>query len=80
MSLERNSIPACLQFLKKHSQNLHPNHFFLMDVKLALVQMIAKEKEIKEKELILKQKLCVELINVINVISPGKDYSRKLTF
>ncbi len=48
-----------------------------MDVRLALIQMIGKSKEgnkveENEKELILKQKMCVELLNVINVISPGK--------
>ena len=63
--------------MKKHLQNLHQNHFFLMDVRLSLVQMIGKAKdgsktEDKEKELVLKQKLCVELMEVINVISPGE--------
>ncbi len=48
-----------------------------MDVRLSLVQMIGKTKDgsrndDSEKELVLKQKLCVELMDVINVISPGK--------
>ena len=87
--LEKGSPEACLGFIKKHSQNLHRNHFYLMDVKLALCQMIGKSaagehfpgeqgalmarmaSEIAEKDLVLKQKLCMELIEVANVISPG---------
>lgn len=34
--LNRHSIPDCLGFIQKHSGMLHPNHFFLIDVKFAL--------------------------------------------
>ena len=27
--LEKGSIEACQAFIKKHSQNLHPNHYYL---------------------------------------------------
>ncbi len=40
ISLERSNSGACKSFLRKHSQNLHNNHYYLMDVKLALAQMI----------------------------------------
>jgi len=30
-------------------------------------------RTLSEKELVLKQKLCVELMEVVNVISPGKN-------
>ena len=43
-----------------------------MDVKLALCQMLANgNTDFSEKDLVLKQKLCIELINVVNVLSPG---------
>ena len=28
--LERGSPEACQNFIKKHSQNLHPNHYYLV--------------------------------------------------
>lgn len=81
--LERGNPEACQSFVKKHSQNLHPNHYYLMDVKLALSQMIGQQQQqaqlgqqqddLHEKELLQKQKLCMEILNVANKISPG-DY------
>ncbi len=80
LRLERSDTHACKKFLKKHLQNLHSNHFFLMDVRLAMIQMIGKnddnnkelhEDKESEKELALKQRLSVELQEVVNVISPG---------
>lgn len=54
-----------------------------MDVKLALSQMIGQQQQqaqlgqqqddLHEKELLQKQKLCMEILNVANKISPG-DY------
>lgn len=97
VQLEKDNPEACLMFIKKHSQNLHRNHFYLMDVKLALSQMIGKTPtstsgsisasegasiegagehsklslDLNEKDLIIKQKLCMELIEIANTISPG---------
>ena len=31
--LEKGSIEACQAFIKKHSQNLHPNHYYLQVTK-----------------------------------------------
>jgi len=72
IKLEKSNMFACKNFLKKHSQNLHPNHYYLMDVKLALCQMLAnRNTDFSDRDLILKQKLCIELMNVVNVLSPG---------
>ena len=85
--LERGNPEACQSFVKKHSQNLHPNHYYLMDVKLALSQMIGGQQpqgqgqpsagaagelhDMHEKDIVQKQKLCMEILNVANKISPG---------
>ena len=75
--LERGNPEACQSFVKKHSQNLHPNHYYLMDVKLALSQMIGGQggggelHDLHEKDIVQKQKLCMEILNVANKISPG---------
>ena len=46
-----------------------------MDVKLALCQMIGQQtnspNELNEKDLVYKQKLCMEILAVANIISPG---------
>ena len=84
--LERGNPEACQSFVKKHSQNLNPNHYYLMDVKLALSQMIGGQNQgngaqtgelndLHEKDLVQKQKLCMEILNVANKISPGKPSS-----
>ena len=58
---------------------MHPNHYYLMDVKLALCQMIGGQgsgielHDLQEKDIIQKQKLCMEILNVANKISPGKE-------
>jgi len=79
VSLEKGSIEGCQSFIKKHSQNLHPNHYYLMDIKLALCQMIGQSAagqgheifNLTEKELLYKQKIGMELLEVANIISPG---------
>lgn len=87
--LERGNPEACQSFVKKHSQNLHPNHYYLMDVKLALSQMIGNAgqqqqaatnapgelHEMHERDIVQKQKLCMEILNVANKISPGNFHS-----
>ena len=51
-----------------------------MDVKLALSQMIGGgaqqgqqgQLDMHEKDIVQQQKLCMEILNVANKISPGK--------
>jgi len=77
--LEKGSVEACQAFIRKHSQNLHPNHYYLQDIKLALCQMIGQSAtgqgheifNLTEKELLYKQKIGMELLEVANRISPG---------
>jgi len=77
--MEKGNIDACQAFIKKHSQNLHPNHYYLQDIKLALCQMIGQSANgqgheifnLSEKELVYKQKIALELLEVANRISPG---------
>ena len=74
VQIEKNSVESCLNFIKRHSQNIHPNHYFLMDVKLALCQMLGKQSlpnSVKVKELLKKQAICMDLLKVVNIINPG---------
>lgn len=67
----KNNVEASFNFLRKHYQNLHPNHYFLTEVKLVLCQIIGKSKT-SEKELLKKQEFCLDLLNIVDKISPGK--------
>ena len=55
-----------------------------MDVKLALCQMIGGQgsgielHDLQEKDIIQKQKLCMEILNVANKISPGMKKDQKI--
>ena len=68
------AIDVYLCSTRKHSQNLHPNHYYLQDIKLALCQMIGQSAagqgheifNLTEKELLYKQKIAVELLEVAN--------------
>ena len=46
--LERGSPEACQNFIKKHSQNLHPNHYYLVTFsiikRLNFVSFLNKQK------------------------------------
>jgi hypothetical protein len=56
-----------------------------MDVKLALCQMIGQSTgmgndlhDLNEKDIVHKQKLCMEILNVANIISPGVNFINNL--
>ena len=54
-----------------------------MDVKLALCQMIGQQanslNDLNEKDLVYKQKLCMEILGVANIISPGNIIQQCIT-
>merc|ERR1719225_1019366 len=74
--LEKGSVEACQSFIRKHSQNLHPNHYYLQDIKLALCQMIGQSAtgqgheifNLTEKELLYKQKISPGISRLRGVI------------
>ena len=76
VELKRGSVEDCERFLKKYDNILHPHHFYLIDVKLALCQMYGhledqKIIDLTEEILNTKEALCLELLKVIDVLSPG---------
>jgi len=76
IALKRGSVVDCEKFLQKHSTVLHPHHFYLTDVKMALCQMLGHIEEqnlldMTDAELSKKEALALELIKIADVISPG---------
>ena len=59
-----------------------------MDVKLALSQMIGGgaqqgqqgQLDMHEKDIVQQQKLCMEILNVANKISPGKLLLKRMKY
>ena len=77
-TMKKDNVQACRAFMKKHSKELHDNHFYMTDVRLALAQMIGQEdgglpglntEVISEKIL-----LCKKLDELLRIIVPGEKF------
>lgn len=79
--VDKTSVQACQQFLNEYESYLHPNHFYLTDIKLALChhhhnnriskhqhQLFPSTEDLME----MKLTLCRDLLKLIRVIAPGK--------
>ena len=76
ISLKRGSVEACEHFLQQYHTVLHPHHFYILDVKLALCQMVGHEQgnnliDFNEDMLSMKETICLELLKIIDVVCPG---------
>lgn len=85
VALKKGSASHCEQFLAKYSKILHPNHFYLTDVKMALCQMYGHLEgqsliEMSDDVLNTKETLALELIKLADAVSPGTYPMRRFTF
>lgn len=76
VALKKGSASDCEGFLKKFSKILHPHHFYLTDVKMALCQMYGHLEgqslvDLNDETLEMKESLALELLKLADVISPG---------
>lgn len=74
--IKKGDIQACKIFLERHSKTLHENHFYMIDVKLALSQLIGQEKMLTNTEIELiseKILLCKKLNELFGILVPGKN-------
>ena len=76
VALKKGSVKDCEGFLRKFSKILHPNHFYLTDVKMALCQMYGHLEgqsliEMNDETLNAKEALALELLKVADAVSPG---------
>lgn len=67
----------CKKFINDYESLLHPNHFYLTDVKFALSQIIGQEGQgglpaVSDEDLELKARLCQGLTNLFRILIPGK--------
>uniref|UniRef100_V5I9L0 Protein msta n=1 Tax=Anoplophora glabripennis TaxID=217634 RepID=V5I9L0_ANOGL len=73
----------CKNFIKDYESLLHPNHFYLTDVRLALSQIIGQEGQgglpaVSDEDLELKARLCQGLVNLFKTLIPGETRVRGL--
>lgn len=73
--MKKNDIVACKEFLDRYKNNLHPNHYYNIDVTIALAQLIGQQTGglavIEEDLLIEKIKLCKKLDSLLKLLVPG---------
>lgn len=75
--MPKGDIRECKSFINTYEELLHPNHFYLIDVKLALLQLIGNVndvnelKEIDDEDLELNLKLCQNLVALVRNLVPG---------
>lgn len=74
-NMKKNDIVACKEFLDRYKNNLHPNHYYNIDVTIALAQLIGQQTGglavIEEDLLIEKIKLCKKLDTLLKLLVPG---------
>ncbi|XP_014230172.1 uncharacterized protein LOC106654698 [Trichogramma pretiosum] len=79
--LEKNSVEACRGFLKEHEPLLHRNHYYMVDVKMALAQLIGQEQgrglgQISTDLLKEKIQLCDDLSELLLTLAPAEHRAR----
>lgn len=66
----------CKKFIKDYDVLLHPNHFYLTDVKFALSQMIGQDgpgglPAVSDEDVETKARLCRGLANLFKTLIPS---------
>ncbi|KZC09337.1 PREDICTED: protein msta, isoform A-like [Dufourea novaeangliae] len=80
--MKKNDIVSCKEFLGRHKNVLHPNHFYNIDIIVALAQLIGQQNgglpSISEDLLVEKIELCKKLDLVLKMLAPAENRIRGL--
>lgn len=73
-SMHKGDIETCRQFIKTNEKYLTQNHYYLTDVKLALINLLGQidKNRISNEDLEEKIKLGQEILEIILKVCPGK--------
>ncbi|KAM3956983.1 SET and MYND domain containing, arthropod-specific, member 1 isoform 1-T2 [Aphomia sociella] len=68
---------ACERFIGHCGNYLHPSHYYMTDVSLALAQMIGQEDElglvkVSDDRLLLKLQLCRKITDLLETLAPAE--------
>jgi hypothetical protein len=75
--MQKGDPEACRRFLEEYAPELHPNHYHLTDVRIALAQLHGQTGDtglpgVSDHDLIEKISLCRRVLALINALVPGK--------
>lgn len=76
-SLQKGDPQACRRFLEQYTPQLHPNHYYLTDVRIALGQLLGQNCDmglpgVSDHDLAEKVSLCRKVLVLVNTLVPGK--------
>ncbi|XP_056644380.1 uncharacterized protein LOC130450172 isoform X2 [Diorhabda sublineata] len=78
--MPKDNIKECKNFIDSYEELLHPNHYYLTEVKIALINLIGEEKnglrDVSEENLQLKLKFCQNLCDLFKQLTPGENKMR----
>ena len=78
--MKKDDVNACQKFIDDQRQILHPNHFYNVDVKIALTQIIGQQEgglpAVSDELLNEKITLCKNLEKLLQIVVPGENDSR----
>lgn len=83
--MQKNSVQAAKIFISNAAKHVPGNHFYITDVKLAMSEMIGQEfrggiADVSEEELLLKIKVCKELLSLAEILAPAENRIRGSLF
>ncbi|KAF5302614.1 hypothetical protein FQA39_LY10232 [Lamprigera yunnana] len=74
--MDKGNVDDCKKFLQYYAKLLSPNHAYLIEIKLALAQLIGNGSQTRQSltvdDLIYKIQLCDEVIEVVKKVSPAE--------
>lgn len=75
--MQKGDPEACKRFLEEYAPELHPNHYYLTDVRIALAQLHGQTGDtglpgVSDRDLSEKLSLCRQVLTLINALVPGK--------
>ncbi|XP_075980478.1 SET and MYND domain containing, arthropod-specific, member 1 [Anticarsia gemmatalis] len=75
--MPKDDPDACERFISHCSSYLHPSHYYMMDVSLALAQMIGQAEEhglavVSSDRLLLKTQLCRKIADLLEILVPAE--------
>lgn len=81
--MEKDSSKACKEFICQAEEKLPKNHYYIVDVKMALSQLLGTELEgglsvLSDEDLQLKISVCKQLLELIEKLCPAETRIRGL--
>ncbi|XP_041981847.1 SET domain-containing protein SmydA-8 [Aricia agestis] len=75
--MPKNDPDACERFISHCSSYLHPNHYYMTDVSVALAQMVGQQDArglagVTEDRLLVKAQLCKHIADLLDTLAPAE--------